>query len=237
MNPRLAMALLCFFPLSAGAAVTANVAVTNDYIFRGISNSGHQPALQGGLDYLGDTGWYAGTWLSNVDFNDGRQARYEMDLYAGHAGSQAAYTWDVGILSFSYPGAAKSLKYDSYKYRVDLRHISSHATVGLYYDFYHDYFGSGVAHYLETMAIVPLLEGVNLDLRLGRQRLTDNAALGVPDYTFRAISLQKRSGDWDMRLTWQSNGLSSSECFAGQVWCGAAVNLLLTRYFTLPDGR
>lgn len=237
MDHRLAIALLCCLPFPVDAAVTANVAVASDYIFRGISNSGHRPALQGGLDYLGDTGLYAGTWLSNVDFNDGKQARYEMDLYAGHAGSLGAYTWDAGILAFSYPGAAKTLKYDSYKYRADLRHTSSLATVGLYYDFYHDYFGSGVAHYLEAIAVVPLLDGINLDLRLGRQRLTDNATLGMPDYTFRSIALQKRSGDWDMRLTWQSNGLSSNECFAGQAWCGEAVNFLLTRYFTFLDGR
>lgn len=237
MRRMLLLGALLVHPLIAQAAVTANVAATNDYVFRGISNSGHRPALQGGLDYTADSGVYAGTWLSNVDFNDGWQARTEVDYYAGHAGSKDAFSWDASYLPFNYPGTAKSLKYASYKYRLDFRYSLPTATVGVYYDFIRDYFGSGAAQYVEGIAIIPLPHEFNLDLRLGRQRLSNNGMLGLPDYTQRSITLQKRFGEWDARLTWQSNGLGRAECFAGQNWCGDAINLLVTRYFTLLDGK
>ena len=48
-----------------------NLGVTSDYVFRGITQTDFDPALQGGLDYaFGDSGWYVGAWASNVDFAD-----------------------------------------------------------------------------------------------------------------------------------------------------------------------
>src|SRR5689334_6914463 len=50
---------------------TWNLSLTSDYVFRGITQTDYQPALQAGMDYsFGDSGWYIGTWGSNVDFND-----------------------------------------------------------------------------------------------------------------------------------------------------------------------
>jgi uncharacterized protein (TIGR02001 family) len=229
-------ALLAIFPLAVHADVSSNLAVTNDYVFRGITNSLHGAALQGGLDYSGAKGLYAGTWLSNVDFNDGNQARYEVDIYVGQTGSYHSLNWDVSVVTFSYPGAARSLKYDSHKYRLDLRHPLGDATVGGYYDYIHDYFGSGGAHYLEALAIIPAGD-YNIDLRFGKQVLSDNTVLGLSDYLLHAISLQRSFGDWDTRLTWQSTGLSAAECFSGQNWCKPVVSLVLTRYLSLTEGR
>lgn len=45
---------------------TANVTLASDYVFRGISQSQRQPAIQGGFDYSHISGLYAGTWASNV---------------------------------------------------------------------------------------------------------------------------------------------------------------------------
>jgi len=55
--------------------VTANVGLTSDYIFRGISQTSGNPAIQGGIDYAHSSGFYAGVWGSNIswisDFNAG----------------------------------------------------------------------------------------------------------------------------------------------------------------------
>ncbi len=58
---------------------SANVGVFSDYTFRGISQTGDEPAAQGGIDYSLDTGaegvgLYLGVWGSNVDFSDGDEA-------------------------------------------------------------------------------------------------------------------------------------------------------------------
>ena len=62
---------------------TANIALTTDYRFRGQSQSQGEFALSGGVDYAHESGFFAGVWASNVDFNDAAETYYEVDLYAG----------------------------------------------------------------------------------------------------------------------------------------------------------
>ena len=51
---------------SSSITASANVALTTDYRFRGISQSGGDPALQGGFDVAHDSGFYVGTWASSI---------------------------------------------------------------------------------------------------------------------------------------------------------------------------
>ncbi len=83
-----------------------NAAITNDYVFRGVSQTDEEPALQGGLDYsFGDSGFYVGTWGSNVDFgSDGPDI--EVDAYAGYT-TDLSDDWnlDVSVVRYSYFGS------------------------------------------------------------------------------------------------------------------------------------
>lgn len=83
---------------AAHAEVTANVALTSDYVFRGVSLSDNGPAIQGGADYTSEV-WYAGVWSSSL--SDGM----EIDLYAGFTPSTGPVEWDLGVISYFYPGA------------------------------------------------------------------------------------------------------------------------------------
>lgn len=47
--------------------LSANVALTTDYIFRGFSQTEEGPAIQGGFDVTYKM-FYAGVWASNLDF-------------------------------------------------------------------------------------------------------------------------------------------------------------------------
>ena len=47
---------------------SANVTLTSDYRFRGISQTGEDAAIQGGFDLGFEPGFYIGTWASSVDF-------------------------------------------------------------------------------------------------------------------------------------------------------------------------
>lgn len=90
--------------------VAFNVGVTTDYIFRGISQSQHDPAISGGVDYSHTSGLYAGTWLSNQKWvEDGgpykTDSSIEWDIYAGYKGSLPAdIGYDVGLIRYIYPG-------------------------------------------------------------------------------------------------------------------------------------
>ena len=51
---------------------SANVALTTNYMFRGVSQTNNGPAIQGGFDYeYTPFNLYAGVWASNVDSSSG----------------------------------------------------------------------------------------------------------------------------------------------------------------------
>ena len=81
---------------SAEGAVSYNIGVTSDYVFRGWTQTDGSPAVQGGVDYANGI-FYAGAWASNVDFAD-----YEVDLYAGVKPVVGNYTFDVGVVTYQY---------------------------------------------------------------------------------------------------------------------------------------
>jgi len=88
-------------------SLSGNFSLNSDYRFRGISQSWKLPAVQGGLDYAHSSGFYAGTWASNVSgnsYNNG--AGLELDLYAGFKLALTQdLTLDLGALAYIYPGA------------------------------------------------------------------------------------------------------------------------------------
>lgn len=91
----------------AADTLTGNLSLNTGYRFRGISQTWKLPALQGGFDYAHASGFYLGTWASNVSgnsYNNG--AGLELDLYGGwkFALSQDL-TLDLGTLAYVYPGA------------------------------------------------------------------------------------------------------------------------------------
>ena len=85
------------------AEFESNVAISSDYIWRGMTQTAEEPAISGGFDVAGENGLYFGTWASNVEFGDG--AALELDWYAGYAGEmESGLTYDIGYLAYTYPG-------------------------------------------------------------------------------------------------------------------------------------
>ena len=85
------------------AEFESNVAIANDYVWRGMTQTSEEPAISGGFDIAGESGLYFGTWASNVEFGDG--AALELDWYAGYANElDNGLSYDVGYLAFTYPG-------------------------------------------------------------------------------------------------------------------------------------
>lgn len=83
---------------------SANVALTTDYVFRGVSQTDEGPAIQGGFD-CGYQMFYVGVWASNVDFNDATQADIEIDYYGGIKGNVGQFELDLGVIYYTYPGS------------------------------------------------------------------------------------------------------------------------------------
>jgi uncharacterized protein (TIGR02001 family) len=90
--------------------LTANVGLFSEYIFRGVTQTAGDPAIQGGFDYGHSSGLYVGTWASNVswlkDFGTYSSSSLEWDFYGGfkrNFGSTDFY-FDVGTIYYYYPG-------------------------------------------------------------------------------------------------------------------------------------
>src|SRR4051812_17806657 len=71
LAPQLALAGLALTGAAAWAdepasSLSYNIGVVSDYRYRGISQSGRDPALQGGIDYTDKSGFYVGTWASTI---------------------------------------------------------------------------------------------------------------------------------------------------------------------------
>jgi uncharacterized protein (TIGR02001 family) len=89
---------------------SGNVSLTTDYLFRGVTQTDHRGAIQGGFDYANPNGFYAGVWASNISwltdsatYNAG--ASLELDTYAGYsAGFAEDFTYNVGFLRYNYSG-------------------------------------------------------------------------------------------------------------------------------------
>lgn len=88
--------------------VTGNVALTTDYRFRGLSLSGGDPAIQGGITVTHSSGFYVGTWGSNLEQDPlDIYGNMELDIFGGWSGQIASgVTADVGLLYYVYPAGS-----------------------------------------------------------------------------------------------------------------------------------
>ena len=94
------------------STVSGSVAVVNDYLFRGLSQTNRKPAVQPGIEYDHASGWYVGAWGSNISWlSDASTSQapisssLEVDIYTGFRGSFAQdWSYDVGLYEYYYPG-------------------------------------------------------------------------------------------------------------------------------------
>jgi uncharacterized protein (TIGR02001 family) len=81
-------------------STAANVGLTSEYVFRGISQSNEEAAVQGGVEFTCGR-FYFGAWGSSIY---AAEATAEVDLYAGFKHTTGPVTWDVGFIYYAYPG-------------------------------------------------------------------------------------------------------------------------------------
>lgn len=108
----IATGLMAIAPLASAEGYadyfSANVALTSDYVWRGVSQTDEGPAIQGGIDFAHPVGVYVGVWGSNIDFPDvdGDDAHLELDYYGGYAHDFGnGFGADIGLIYYSYPKA------------------------------------------------------------------------------------------------------------------------------------
>jgi len=115
---------------------SANVALSSDYRFRGISQIDNSPAISGGFDYSLESGVYVGTWASNV--GTWSEGAIEIDYYGGYGFDITDDVGaDIGILYYNYPANNADTELDYIEAYGSI--AFSGATLGVNYS--PDYFG------------------------------------------------------------------------------------------------
>lgn len=99
-----------------GGAFTleGNLTATSDYVFRGVSQSSENPALQPSLTLSHESGLYANVWASNVDFDTpGDGISVEVDYTLGWSTDVAeGVNLDLSAVRYTYPGSNRGFGID-----------------------------------------------------------------------------------------------------------------------------
>ncbi len=139
----------------AQAEFSGNVALTSDYVFRGVTQTDGEMAIQGGFDYNHDSGFYAGVWGSNVDDATFSGASLELDAYIGYATEVAGIGVDVNALRYMYPGTTVSAN-NTNEFSLGLSKDFGAAAVFAGIAYSPDFFGAGDSTYASLVVDVPV---------------------------------------------------------------------------------
>ncbi len=104
-------------PARADWEVSGNIGVVSDYVLRGITaeTESDGPAVQGGLDFETDLGFYAGWWASSLGYGtDDLTTTIENDLYAGFGGEVGPLSYDIGVVYYYYMDDSDSSGFEPY---------------------------------------------------------------------------------------------------------------------------
>jgi len=135
--------LLALLPRIAGADWSGSATLTTEYVYRGLTLSHGNPALQLGLDVDGKSGLFAGAWASTIDAPGRYESRRtELDFYVGyHSKREGDLGFTATVLGYTYPGHTGI---DSYDYVEGIVSVSYRERLFVEYAYTNDFYGFDV---------------------------------------------------------------------------------------------
>ena len=199
---------------------SANVGYFSEYRFRGLDQSGEEAAVQGGFDWAHDSGFYIGTWASNVDFNDNDSVT-EFDFYGGYTKEiQNGINLDLSMIGYTYPGAYASSNYDYYEYSFGLGKSIGPVSFSTAINYSPEFFAkSGDATYWQG-GLDYEFQGIKISGHVGKQWIDLETTYGAPDYVdysigasyaWQGFDLSVAYVDTDVDTGWNSTDQSGKE--------------------------
>ncbi|MBL0230584.1 MAG: hypothetical protein IPP76_07200 [Moraxellaceae bacterium] len=191
--------------------VTGSAAFTTDYLFRGISQTGNNAAVQAGMTATHESGAYFSVWGSNISFTEGG---LEMDALLGFSGKAGEVGYDVGVMHYGYPSADAALGYDEIYASVS----TMGAKVGLNYS--NDYFAKSDKFMYLYASYGTEVAGVGLSASLGMNKF-DSAAMmsnalgttGTDDsYMDYKLAASKAIGGMTIEGAYIGSDIDDTEC-------------------------
>jgi uncharacterized protein (TIGR02001 family) len=205
-----------------GLTATGSVSIQSDYINRGISQTGRRAAYQGTLEIDHESGFYLGTFASNVDYGS---ASVEVDVLGGYRFEVAGVKLDIGAVGYLYPGSSA----DPYSYYY--MEFAGHAAydIGPVTLRFSDYispnyqFESGTSNYAEAGLDLKAPWGFTLAGRLGYQSYQKQANVGLPDnWNWSVVASHDLLYGFSVNVGYYQTNISKDRC-GGSNNCGATV--------------
>jgi uncharacterized protein (TIGR02001 family) len=186
------------------AGLSANAAVTTNYVFRGISQSGANPAVQAGLDYnIGTTGFAVGAWASSIDFGNatiGDDTAAEVDLYGSYTFALSdAFSLSAGAITYNYPSSPHNVNYNWWEGWVGASYNFGVAAVSAKAFFSPDYVNLSTNQVYVTGGVsVPVLEWLALNANVGYTILDHAVPPIIDDYLDWNVSAVATYGNFSL---------------------------------------
>lgn len=231
----------------------AEITLTSDYVFRGISQSDGRPALQGSFYYQGDdSGLYGGLFTSIMDRDSIEgEAVAEIDVYAGVQGTVPLdllplfsrdwvddwLSWDLSARYYAFPGADENPGFDKPDFWEVSAGLSGHfpyfslwSQIAWSPDFLGNY---GTGTYLAGGAVVPLPWDLTAGGHVGFQDIAENNR-GEHDTLDWSVSVTKALQDIPVRnvsitAAYTDTDPRGADCFFGSDLCDARALISITK--------
>lgn len=193
-------------------SVSANIGVVSNYLWRGVTQTMDDPAVQGGVDYAHASGLSAGTWVSNIDWG-GDDPNYELDLYGAYGGSvNDDFSYELGTIYYAYPDGRDSDFWEvsasaTYKWlTLGLAYTISGENDGGLFDDGDVYYHGGFEYDSLPYDLAFSLRAGYYDFRNDRETLVGGSESESADYWHYGASLSKEAGDFGtFSLNWDQN--------------------------------
>lgn len=225
-----AVSALTIMSTTAMAELSGNVALTSNYVFRGISQNDNSLAIQGGFDYAHDSGFYAGVWASNVDDEFFAESSIELDTYLGWAGDVGPVSVDVGYLRYNYPDNNPDIGgYDpeTDEYHLGISKDFGAASIGVTVYYSPDFFDLGDGMYYDVGVDVPV-GSFTLSAHYGMTEIDEKTGISDADYDDYKLGISTEYAGFGFELSYTDTS-SDGLCAGTPAVCGDHVAFTVSK--------
>jgi uncharacterized protein (TIGR02001 family) len=211
-------------------SISANVLLATEYLYRGLTQTNEDPAIQGGFDYAHASGFYIGTWASSLEFNPSTSnaASLELNYYAGYGFDLAGLSYDLGYLYYHYTGQNEDAGGGDYDFWEIYGSVGKEfggslaPSVSVGFAWSPDFYGEdddGI--YVNGSFGLSLPAGISPYFNIGYQDVSgDKTTPAGFDYWHYAIGASKDVGPLTLDISWND---ADNYCSGNQDACEAVV--------------
>jgi uncharacterized protein (TIGR02001 family) len=211
-------------------AFTGNVALTTNYMFRGTSQTGNGPAIQGGFNYsYTPLNLNAGIWASNIASEGFAGANLETDFLASWTPTYDKLSLDLGYIRYEYFQTDYNPN-NTNEYHLGLGYDLTYVKPKFTASYSDDFYGFGAAWYYDLTVAVPLPYEFTLTGHYGWNQSNNSPNNGgFVDYDDYSVSISREYGGFGFALAWVDR--SERDSCVSPFDCGSTAVFTVSKAF------